>query len=359
LPYILASVKLIVVAMMLTACVDTDPGAYGPYRVVVAPENAHALATADLDGDGIADVVAVAPGTADVVSGGSFRRTALGAAGGDAVTLADFDGDGVLDVAISKREDSTSSITSHGVTTTIQAANMVVGDFTGDGKPDLFELGSYADTILWLNMTMPGGAPSFARAPASGSGRTFIEGVATDVDGDGWTDVVVRSQGAAYAMFNSRGMFGQPVQIQLPGQATALWVADFDHDGRNDLAFTAATGVGDRSAIVVLRNQTETGSRTPSYVTAATVLLRGAPSFALGADLDGDQLPELVVSGNDDVTGLVWISHNLGGTFDEPAVFATASFAAPAYPVVAADFDRDGRIDIVTGGRALSLLSRR
>src|SRR5262249_35065976 len=122
-----------------------DFSAFNPVHVVVA----------DMDADGILDLVAAGGSGISLVRGngnGTFQAPRIFAV--DAFTthlaVADFQGDGRLDVVVTKENDALSVLLGNGDMTLRAAVNypagpgpgagasaVAVGDFNGDGGPDL------------------------------------------------------------------------------------------------------------------------------------------------------------------------------------------------------------------------------
>jgi hypothetical protein len=135
---------------------------------------------------------------------------------------------------------------------------MAVGDFDGDGDPDLAVLPFFGDE-LWFIENLGGGqfAPHLAFMLGINTG-TFLtppEAVAADFDGDGRDelayivdpiqypdDAVIHFWDTPNTIANMSRMDWQGFNDPLPMQWTrALTVADFDGDGYPDLAFTRAS----------------------------------------------------------------------------------------------------------------------
>jgi hypothetical protein len=124
-----------------------------------------------------------------------------------------------------------------------------VGDFTGDGHPDL--MGRKADGSLWLYTGSGGSALTSSTQIGSASewaGMTAIQGVG-DMTGDGRPDVIARDSVGTLWLYPNNGTstsFGPRVQLGAPGAWSSftgfLGAGDWNLDGKADLIARDANG---------------------------------------------------------------------------------------------------------------------
>ncbi|MEU7578554.1 VCBS repeat-containing protein [Streptomyces sp. NPDC041068] len=216
----------------------------------------------------------------------------------------------------------------------------VCGDFDGDGANDLVLHASGARMTFLRGPFKRGGAPRAAGKPLVAPGDALVTGRATDVDGDGYDDVLVRKAAGATGAAAGALVLGGP---KGPDETGVLFPAG------KDIAFGRfGKGKGMDAAIASPRGV------ALRYEVPGT--LRGtleAKDVAVDAgDLDGDGLSELVMSGG---------GSGSGGGAGEVRVFRgrTSGIAANATATVVpsakgttevlqvADFDGDRRADLV------------
>jgi len=210
-----------------------------------------------------------------------------------------------------------------------------------------------------IQATQPGNAAYSAASPVSRSfvvmaaaqfsgpltyaTGTFPSGAAIgDFNGDGIPDLAVANAFSARVSIllgAGSGTFVPGIDVQGVGEPIAVAVADFNHDGKVDLA------VGDfwRDGVYVL-----TGKGDGTFTMSATLPLGPAPNALAVADLNGDGNTDLVVVNGtrSDVTGST-VTIALGkadGSFGAPSTYATGR---SPYAVVVADFNADGKPDLV------------
>ena len=307
-----------------------------------------------------------------------------------AYVAADFNGDGKADwatatstgngyavaVYLGKGDGTFQSAVNYSVPVSVSA--MVVGDFNGDGLPDLAVAGSGGVSVLLGNVdgtfkqpvtTSSGSAwTSIATADFNGDGNndilvadnsgnltvllgrgdgTFQPGasrtvgtfapVIGDFNGDGVADVVVPYySGLSLLLGNGDGTF-QPAK-SLPN--VSVWgnvvVADFNGDGKADLAVIDVIGV-----TVLAGNGDGTFTAPVHYSTSFT------PNYIALADLNGDGNLDLVLG----TYGLVTLLGNGDGTFQSAVSYPLSGYGSG--PIVVADFNGDGRQDILFGSNIM------
>ncbi len=210
---------------------------------------------------------------------------------------------------------------------------LVVGDFTGDGHPDLYVVGG-TNSDLWpgpgfavrqdpppphllvppvpvvahldagktddlLGMRQGANGPELVAllgqpagtfldqaAPAPPSGKVITALVAADLNGDGLDDAVVAGKGFIGVYLRTATGFDplrlHPVDALVP---EGLAVADVDGDGQPDIL------VGNQSGL--LRTFVSAGAL--SYVEAPTQTVGPQPVGIAGADLDADGFADVAV----------------------------------------------------------------
>jgi hypothetical protein len=282
-----------------------------------------AVATGDLNGDGKADMVMVST-AANVVSimlgngDGTFgpRVDIPTAPNPFAVALGDFNGDGILDLAT--------------------ANNGPLGVSVLLGRAD----GSYQPHADY----------------AAGANPVAI--AAGDFNLDGKIDLVTANIGGgtiSVLLGNGDGTFKPAVAYAAGVNPAAVILGDFNGDSRLDLAVVNEKPTGSSAVSIMLG----LGDGTfPARVEYAT----GINSWSgAAADLNADgKLDLIVVNANasqrpnaDNVSVLLG---NGDGTFRGRVDYATGT---NPFSVAAADFDRDGKLDLAIankGGSTVSLL---
>ncbi|MEM8710069.1 MAG: VCBS repeat-containing protein [Planctomycetota bacterium] len=264
--------------------------------------------SADLNGDGIADVVGVGYSSGRLVwhaglGGGAFAPQQLIASnvnGARHVVLFDVDGDGDLDPAIVVEQQDkvvwypnlgSSGFGSERIITATQLGPFTVefADLNGDGNPDALVSSFQDDTVAW------------------------------------------------YAGDGSGNFGGQNVVSNLADQSTAAVVGDFDLDG--DLDVAAANYAEDR--LDWFRNN---GSGSFSGRILITTDVDGIRRLEAG-DLNGDGRLDLLTASemDDDIS---WFRGLSGGFGSEEIIDANT---AGAGGVSFADLDADGRVDVLAG----------
>ncbi|HPS80127.1 MAG TPA: VCBS repeat-containing protein, partial [Thermoanaerobaculaceae bacterium] len=140
------------------------------------------------------------------------------------------------------------------------------------------------------------------------------------------TALLTASAGAASVLRNP-----MPIPIPLPGVSFMLG-ADFNADGHEDLLLVDPG----RSVAVLLDNGTG-----PFAAPVVSALPYGTARPGVG-DVDGDGIPDLVVSDYTTATGIVMLGHG-DGSFTTGSSFGTVT--APG-PIALADFNGDGWLDV-------------
>jgi hypothetical protein len=223
---------------------------------------------------------------------------------------------------------------------------VAVGDFNGDGKPDL-AVSNIADNTISILMGQGGGTFGPAVAVPTGRGPHGI--VAADVNGDGRIDLIVSELGndsVGVLLGRGDGTFEAPRHFPAGLGPRGLAVADLNGDGILDVVTTATRG----NAVAVLL-----GLGDGTFAPAAEFRAGGGPISVAVADLDGDGKPDLVVSNSEGNTLSVLLG-NGDGTFRPARHYAVGSGPGA---VVVADFNGDGKPDLAVenfGGNDVSVL---
>ncbi len=260
------------------------------------------IAVADFNGDGIPDLVTTdsSHDTVRVLLGngdGTFQTGRDLAAGSSvrSLAVADFNGDGIPDLAVTNDllGGSTASILlgngdgsfqpPRGFAAGFSASGVAVGDFNGDGIPDL-AVGNYFD-VECLSVLLGNGDGTF-QAPRSydAIGRPQIVTVG-DFNGDGHPDLALATGASIVVLLNNGdGTFGAAQRVSTVGADVA--VADVNDDGIPDLVVVYAGGVR-----VLLGNGDGTFQPLPMSYRAGTI-----PTAAAVADFNGDGWPDLAVA---------------------------------------------------------------
>lgn len=223
-----------------------------------------------------------------------------------------------------------------------------VGDFNGDGKPDLAYLDGASPSLL--HILLGNGDATFQHGsdivlpPGIGGAITIA-----DVNGDGHDDILIGGGNQfqaelAVLLGQGNGAFSTPIISQFATTFTSFadlpfrfGVADFNGDGAADLIVTDPLN----QLIWVLL-----GDNTGSFKLKTTLGNSSAPVLVLTNDFNGDGHPDFLVRGGlgNDVTVYLGVGD---GTF-QPGVSYTGPHNIGS--VVLADMDGDGHLDMVVGG---------
>jgi FG-GAP-like repeat len=305
---------------------------------------------ADINHDGKPDVVALEARTAPTVAvflgdgkGGlkAPKTTPItGVNNAQGFAVGDFNGDGNPDVAIGGSDPVTGSwmaaVMLGNGDGTFQSAQEVgsiatvpgpilTGDFNGDGKIDIVISVNSGLTVL-----LGKGDGTFSNPIITNSGFNARCMAAGDFNGDGKLDLTM---GTAVMLGNGDGTFQAPLSVTKGGCAVA--VADVNHDGNLDLITGGLEKVGSEIQ-VHLGDGTGKFKNATSYKTGWDA----GGGIAVG-DFNGDGEPDLAVTNlnNGDITVLL----NQGkGQFTIGKTFTFGGRAA-----LVGDFNGDHKLDLV------------
>jgi len=271
----------------------------------------------------------------------------------ESVAVGDFNRDGKPDLAIANKSDFTVTVLLGNGTGGFTAAlgspfpvgaepqSVAVGDFNGDGKPDLAIANSGANTVTVL---LGNGAGGFTPAPDSPFpvGAVPVSVAVGDFNGDGKPDLAIANQSGntvTVLLGNGTGGFTAASGSPFPVGTTPVSVAvgDFNGDGKPDLAIA---NVGSNNVTVLLGTGTGGFAADPGSPFAAGT----NPQFVAVGDFNGDGKPDLAIAngGSNNVT--VLLSIGISGFTPAPG----SPFPVGTVPVSVAvgDFNGDGKLDL-------------
>jgi hypothetical protein len=245
----------------VTIFLGNGDGTFRQGQVLTPGKNPSFIVVADLNGDQWLDLVVITTGdkSVDVLLGngdGSFQSPIAYAAQTTPGRLAvvDIDLDGKKDLAVSQTPFVGGCFLLGNGNGTFRQGPMVgdivaVGDFNGDGKPDLAE-----EVCTIISFFPPKSSCNWYLHLGNGDG-TFQAGISigqpvsasADVDGDGKLDLIGASGSPAQAQVllgNGDGSFQRPIAFAINSKESLSQVLDVNADGAPDLVLIGQNSVG-------------------------------------------------------------------------------------------------------------------
>jgi FG-GAP-like repeat len=317
--------------LLVAGCDDHDHDCFG-CGPVTPGESSAGVVSADFNGDGFADVVALSSVLPPVSPTPSNLKTYL-STGAGVFAAPVFTPDG------------------------FRPLYLAGADLNGDGLPDVVSA-SFSDgalAVFFNNQATPGtfNPPLVLNSP--GASQVAI----ADMNGDGLADLVSADFNVSLFVQSSPGTFAAPINL-FPGGANWVALGDLNGDGAADVALTDNVGVK------VLMH---TGAASSTSFAAAVTVFTQTPNFNVAggdliaiADVDGDGLNDLVITDPGPTGGAspaVYVliqnaaSH---GTFLSPVGYPIAPQDRPQ-SILLKDLQGTGKLDIVIGsGKAVTVL---
>ena len=289
---------------------------------------------------------------------GTFAAPALTPDGDDPLYLAsaDLNGDALLDVVSANYGDGTLAVFFNSaqnpgtfstplILSSPGASQVAIGDLNGDGLPDLVS----ADFNVSLFIQTSPGAFATPIALYPGGANWVAVG---DLNGDGARDVALTDAVGVKVLLHTGAVsattfaapvtvFTQTVNADVIG-ANVIAIADVNGDGFNDLVITdpGPTAGAAPTVSVLLQDATHPGQFLPavSYPTAAGSLAQSI----IVTDINGDGHPDIVIGGTNAVSVLLQNASS-PGTFMAAANYAVMN----SNQIAIADINGDGHPDII------------
>ncbi len=292
---------------------------------------ADSVAMADVNGDGIPDLIVV-----------NLNQSDGGEVGGVGVLLGN--GDGTFQPSV--------TYTSGG----FSPYSVAVGDVNHDGKPDIVVANFFVDDYTYVGAVsvLLGNGDGTFQAPVSyssdGYGATSV--ALGDVNGDGNPDLVVANSDGSVSVLlgNGDSTFQAAVNYDTAGSELASTaIGDVNGDGYPDLVVANACqgkGCDNGTVSVLMGNGDGTFQPAEEYSTGGF----RANSIAIG-DVNGDGRPDLAVVNqcasiaNCSFGSVGVLLGNGDGTFQPVVAYGSGGYDADS--VVIGDVNGDGNPDLV------------
>lgn len=335
------------------------------------------LVAGDFAGNGLASIVATSTVANGVINAGNLKTylstapdqyagPVYFAAGNDPLYLAsaDLNGDKLPDVVSASFSDGTLNVFMNNpklpgqfnapiVLVSPGASQLAIADMNGDGLPDLVSADFNVSLFL---QTAPG---LFAGALGTFPGGANWVAVG-DLNNDGYPDIALTDPVGVKVLFQNPpaspnpgwvptfaapvSVFTQTANAGVNG-ANLIAIADVNGDGLNDLVITdpGPAGGAAPTVSVLLQDAAHPGLflAPVSYAIAANNINLSIVVAPLGKNPGA--LPDIVIGGTDAVSVLLHDPAGAAGTF-----LAATSYAAPgANEIAVADVNGDGLADIL------------
>jgi hypothetical protein len=321
---------------------------FTPSTLASLPSAPGAIASADFNGDGRADVAVASPDSSLLSvflqqPGGSLSSPAsyTVCARPSAVSTVDVNDDGAIDLLVASRGCSVVSVLINtGSGSFVAAASrstgarpvaLATGDFNRDGHADFATANVSANTIT---IRLGTGTGAFSNPQTYSTGSLPVAIVASDFNRDGKLDLATANAGSrtvSVRLGRGNGNFDPPIDGPTTNPAFDLATGDFNGDGIMDLALSEGTieiwtGIGDGG-----------------FFTSSLIPTTSLPLEIVAADFNRDGRLDLATV--DEARVVRVLPGRVNGTFGDPRQFAVN--ASPA--LAAVDFTIDGKPDLVAG----------
>lgn len=301
---------------------------------------------ADFNGDGKLDAAVLLSNGFAVLFGngdGTFQAPAYYAAPGAFMAIGHVEQNNRVDIAVGGgtgglpvyvfRNDG-QGVFSLGGKAQLSGFQFTIGDVNNDG------LGDIVDDAGCVSINQGNLKFAIDSCYPLPTGESDYNVVLADLRKNGLLDIVAGELPVTSVLLNQGDLkFQDGLWVQEPSSANCAAAADFNGDGKADLALPIPDG------ILMLFG---TGNADAPYVTGPTFTVTGGIGCPTAGDINGDGIPDLIF-GSNAAGGLVTYLGNGDGTF----AYACSVPMGPSFFVLG-DFNNDGNLDIVSAANVIA-----